>query len=49
MSLTDWIILITELVGTIAFAVSGSLTAIERRLDFSAFWCWPFLPLWAAD
>ena len=34
MSLTDWIILITELVGTIAFAVSGSLTAIERRLDF---------------
>lgn len=34
MSLTDWIILITELVGTVAFSVSGSLTAIERRLDF---------------
>ena len=34
MSLTDWIILFTELIGTVAFAVSGSLTAIERRLDF---------------
>ncbi len=34
MSLTDWIILITELIGTIAFSLSGGLTAIERRLDF---------------
>ncbi len=34
MSVTDWIILCTELVGTFAFAVSGGLTAIERRLDF---------------
>ena len=34
MSFTDWIILITELTGTVAFSVSGALTAIERRLDF---------------
>lgn len=34
MNFTDWIILITELTGTVAFAVSGALTAIERRLDF---------------
>ena len=34
MRLTDWIIFSTELVGTVAFAVSGGLTAIERRLDF---------------
>lgn len=34
MTLTDWIILITELIGTVAFALSGGLTAIERRLDF---------------
>lgn len=34
MTLTEWIILITELIGTVAFALSGGLTAIERRLDF---------------
>lgn len=34
MSFTDWIVLITELTGTVAFSVSGALTAIERRLDF---------------
>lgn len=34
MNITDTIILITELIGTVAFALSGGLTAIERRLDF---------------
>ncbi len=29
----DWILFVTSTVGTIAFAVSGSLTAIERGLD----------------
>ncbi len=33
MELTDTIINITEIVGTVAFAVSGALIAIERRLD----------------
>lgn len=34
MNITGTIILITELIGTVAFALSGGLTAIERRLDF---------------
>ncbi|MGI6173043.1 MAG: trimeric intracellular cation channel family protein [Christensenellales bacterium] len=29
----DWMLFITSIIGTIAFAVSGSLTAIERGLD----------------
>ncbi len=33
MSVTDIVLLITELIGTVAFSVSGSLTAIDRGLD----------------
>lgn len=33
MELIDWIILIFELLGTVAFAVSGGMAAIQRRMD----------------
>lgn len=33
MEFTDLLIVITEIIGTVAFAVSGALVAIERRLD----------------
>ena len=33
MSVTEIVLLITELIGTVAFSVSGSLTAIDRGLD----------------
>ncbi len=33
MSVTEIVLIITELVGTVAFSVSGALTAIDRGLD----------------
>ena len=33
MDFTETVLLITELIGTVAFAVSGALVAIDRDLD----------------
>jgi len=33
MSVTEWILYILELIGTAAFAISGALCAIDRKLD----------------
>ena len=35
MEYSDIIIYVMELVGTVAFAVSGAMTAIQKRMDLS--------------
>ena len=38
MEITGVIFTVTEIVGTVAFAVSGALIAIDRQLDLLAFY-----------
>lgn len=33
MNFTEWLLVVAEWIGTVAFAISGAATAIERKLD----------------
>lgn len=46
---TEHMIFIMEMIGTVAFAVSGGMVAIRKTWIFWVFWYWGSRPPAAAD